>query len=143
MIASLVNQISYRYLKPFLSYRRWNIENRTHTHIRTDTHTSEHQLKISFLDVLDYSEYSDTNISNFFSRKHSFLNEEAKTSFLYMISLFSHTLCPPINKLFLSVTKFSLYIVSFTKVCILTTIKPHCSFTQVIRVDISIFAQSL
>ena len=35
-------------------------------------HTREHknksggQLKIIFLDVLDYSEYSDTNISNFF-----------------------------------------------------------------------------
>ena len=34
-----------------------------HTHIRTDTHTSGSQLKIEFLDVLDYSEYSDTNIS--------------------------------------------------------------------------------
>ena len=34
-------------------------------------------VKITFLDVLDYSEYSDTNISNFFSPKHRFLNEEA------------------------------------------------------------------
>ena len=42
----------------------WNIENRTHT--RTHTHTCRRQLKITFLDVLDYSEYSDTNISNFF-----------------------------------------------------------------------------
>ena len=33
-----------------------------------------------------------------------------KTSFLYMFSLFANTLCPPVNKLFLSVTKFSLYI---------------------------------
>ena len=30
-----------------------------------------------------------------------------------MISLFSNTLCPPVNKLFLSVTKFSLYISSY------------------------------
>ena len=36
----------------------------THTH--THTHTSGRQLKIIFLDVLDYSEYSDTNISIFF-----------------------------------------------------------------------------
>ena len=41
-----------------------------HTHI----HTSGRQLKITFLDVLDYSEYSDTNISNSFSRKRSFLS---------------------------------------------------------------------
>ena len=32
----------------------------------THTHTSGRQLKIKFLEVLDYSEYSDTNISNFF-----------------------------------------------------------------------------
>ena len=31
-----------------------NIENRTHTH--THTHTSGRQLKITFLDILDYSE---------------------------------------------------------------------------------------
>ena len=56
----------------------WNIENRTHMHTRV--HTSGRQLKITFLDVLDYSEYSDANISKFFfSRKHSFLNKEAKT----------------------------------------------------------------
>ena len=35
-----------------------------------------------------------------------------------MISLFINTLCPPVNKLFLSVTKFSLYIppyISFSR----------------------------
>ena len=36
----------------------WNVENWTDTPGR--------QLKITFLDVLDSSEYSDTNISNFF-----------------------------------------------------------------------------
>ena len=41
------------------------------THTRTHTHTSERQLKITFLNVLDYSEYSDTNISNFFWRNPS------------------------------------------------------------------------
>ena len=48
-----------------------NVENRT-------------QLKITFLDVLDYSEYSDTNISKkfFFTKTYSFLNEEAKMIFL-------------------------------------------------------------
>ena len=35
-------------------------------HTRTHTHTSGRQLKITFLDVLDYSEYSDTNISKIF-----------------------------------------------------------------------------
>ena len=35
---------------------------RAHTH----THISERQLKIIFLDVLDYSEYSDANIMTFF-----------------------------------------------------------------------------
>ena len=62
-----------------ISSRLWvigvsNVENRTHTHTRTHahtgtrtrTHTSGRQLKITFLDVLDYSEYSDTNISKFF-----------------------------------------------------------------------------
>ena len=34
----------------------WNIENRTHTH------TSGRQLKMTFLDVCDYSECSETNI---------------------------------------------------------------------------------
>ena len=61
-----------------ISSRLWvigvsNIENRTHTH------TSGRQLKIPFLDILNFSEYSDTNISIFFcSRKHSFLSEEGK-----------------------------------------------------------------
>ena len=40
----------------------WNVENRTLTH----THTSGRQLKIKFLDVLDYFEHFDTNISKFF-----------------------------------------------------------------------------
>ena len=34
--------------------------------LHTHTHTSGHQLKILFFDVLDHSEYADTNISNFF-----------------------------------------------------------------------------
>ena len=80
MIASLAYQILYWYLKPFMSYRgfkRWKSD--TYTHARTHTHTSGRQLKITFLDVLDYSEYSDTNISKKkSSRKHSFLSEEAK-----------------------------------------------------------------
>ena len=38
-------------------------------HTRAHTHTSGRQLKIKFLDVLDYSESSDTNISNFFFTK--------------------------------------------------------------------------
>ena len=37
-----------------------------HTHTHTHTHTSRRQLKITFLDVFDYYEYSDTNISKFF-----------------------------------------------------------------------------
>ena len=40
----------------------WNVENRTHTRTHTHTHTSGHQLKIKFLDVLDYSEYSVPNL---------------------------------------------------------------------------------
>ena len=53
-------------------------------HWKSDTHahTSGRQLKITFLDVLDYSEYSDTNISIFFLRKHSSLNEEPKWSLI-------------------------------------------------------------
>ena len=47
-------------------------------HTRSQTHTSGRQLKMTFLDVLDYSEYSDTNILNCFSQKHSLLTEEAK-----------------------------------------------------------------
>ena len=50
-------------------------------HARTHTYsTSGRQLKITFLDFLDYAEDSDTNISKKkFSRKRSFLSEEAKT----------------------------------------------------------------
>ena len=49
-------------------------------HTRTHTHTSGRQLKIKFLDVLllDYSEYSDNDISKFFFHENSFLSEEAK-----------------------------------------------------------------
>ena len=60
-----------------------NVENRTHTH--THTHTSGRQLKITFIDVSDYFEYSDTNISEKkISRKHSFLSEEAKININYL-----------------------------------------------------------
>ena len=80
MIESLVYQISYRYLKPFMSYRslkHWTSDTHVHSHTRKHTHTSECQRKITFFDVLDYSEYSDIS-RNFFLRKHSFFNEEAK-----------------------------------------------------------------
>ena len=51
----------------------------THTHTRARTQPSGRKLKIIFLEVLDYSEYSDTDISKKkISRKHSFLSEEAK-----------------------------------------------------------------
>ena len=40
----------------------WKLESRARTHI----HTFGHQLKIILLDVLDHSDYSDTNISNIF-----------------------------------------------------------------------------
>ena len=80
MIASLVFEISYRYLKSIMSYwglKRWKSD--THVHTHTHSHTSGRQLKIEFLNVLKYSEYSDTSISKKkISRKHSFLSEEAK-----------------------------------------------------------------
>ena len=58
-LLQMVCQISYRYLEPFMSYlalKCWKSD--THAH----THPSGRQLKITFLDVLDYSEYLDTNI---------------------------------------------------------------------------------
>ena len=62
--ASLVYQFSYPYLQLF----------------ELSGLTSGRRLKITFLDVLDYSECSDTKISTKKknSRKHSFLSEEAK-----------------------------------------------------------------
>ena len=48
-------------------------------HRRTRTHTSGRQLKIKFPDVLDYSEYSDTNDSKFFFHENSFLSEVVKS----------------------------------------------------------------
>ena len=45
--------------------KRWKSDTHTHTH----TYTSGRQLKIKFSDVLDYSEYSDTDISKFFVQK--------------------------------------------------------------------------
>ena len=54
--------MSYRGLK------RWKSDTQAHTrtHTHTHTHTSRRQIKITFLDILDYSEHSDTNISIFF-----------------------------------------------------------------------------
>ena len=44
----------------------------TYAHTYTHIHTSGRQLKIIILDILDHSEYSDTNISNLYlPRKHS------------------------------------------------------------------------
>ena len=68
-----------------MSYRGFKLwKSDTYTHTRTHTHTSGRQLKITFLDVLDYSEYSDTtyyDISNFFFfHENSFLNEETNLS---------------------------------------------------------------
>ena len=51
--------ILYRYLKLFMSYRvlkLWKSDTDAHTH------KSGRQLKITFLDILEYSEYSETNI---------------------------------------------------------------------------------
>ena len=59
MTASLVYHSSYRYLKPFMIYRalkRWKSDTQAHTD------TSGRQIKITYLDVLDYSGYLDTNI---------------------------------------------------------------------------------
>ena len=43
-----------------------NSQIRYNTHTHTRAHASRRQLKITFLDVLDYSEFADTNISNLF-----------------------------------------------------------------------------
>ena len=52
------------------------VENRTRKH--THTHTSGRQPNITFLDILDYSEYFDTNNTIFFY-ENSFLSEKAKS----------------------------------------------------------------
>ena len=68
----LISQAVYE-LSGFQTFKIGHIQTYAHTH------TSGRQLKITFLDVLDYSEYSDTNISKKkFSRKRNFLSEEAK-----------------------------------------------------------------
>ena len=66
--ASLLYQISTQYLKPFINYSGIVVN----TYIRT---LAKNHISRRFR---PYSEYSDTNISNFFSRKHSFRSEEAK-----------------------------------------------------------------
>ena len=62
----------------YRGFKRWKSDAHAHTH----THTSGRQLKIMFLDVVDYSEYYDTNISNFVFYENNFLSEEAKLNFL-------------------------------------------------------------
>ena len=47
------------------------------------THTSGRQLKIIFLDVLDHSEYSDTNISIFFHENIASLVRKQKKGMRY------------------------------------------------------------
>ena len=70
--------MSYRGLKSLKSV----------TYTRTNTHTSGRQLKIIFIGVLEYYEYSDTNIANFFfPRKHSFISEEAKVMKVRTLSI--------------------------------------------------------
>ena len=61
-----------------MSYRGLKIrEKRTHVHtLRTRTYIKTPE-KITFLDALDYSEYSEINISKFFPRKDSFFSKEA------------------------------------------------------------------
>ena len=59
-------------------------------HTRTHTHTSGRQLKIKFLDVLDYSEYSDTNISKFFFHKKTFSVTKQKQSKLQIDCILVH-----------------------------------------------------
>ena len=54
----------------------WEVSNRAHTHIHLYTKNT-HTLEITFLVVSNYSEYSDTEISNFFY-ENSFFNEPAK-----------------------------------------------------------------
>ena len=59
----------------YRGFKRWKSDTRT----RTRTHASGRQVKITFLDVLDYSEYSDTNISKKKKfHENSFLSKEAK-----------------------------------------------------------------
>ena len=68
MTASLVYQIS-----GFETLKIGRIHTHTHTH-----DTSGRQLKITFLDVLDYSECSDTNISkkNFITKTASSVKKQ-------------------------------------------------------------------
>ena len=76
--ASMEYQIWTRYLKPFMCYsglKSWKSS--------AHTHASGRQLKIIFLSVLDYSEYSDTNISISFSTKtaSSVIQTKIKSTF--------------------------------------------------------------
>ena len=73
--------MSYRGLK------RWKSD--THGNTHTHTHTSALQLKITFFDVLDYSEYSDTNISKkkIFHENIAFLVR--KQNYVILVFLFS------------------------------------------------------
>ena len=54
-------------------------------HTRAHTYTFRRQLKITFLDILDYFEYLN-DLEFFFSWKPSFLSEEAKWSLKTMIN---------------------------------------------------------
>ena len=121
MIASLAYQISYRYLKPFMSYRgfkRWKSDTYTHTHTHTPIHTSGRQLKITSLDVLDYSEYSDANSSKFFFfheniassvRKQNYLNFQLK-----ILQLLKNFKKPRIFKSqYIKIFEFQVFEVSF------------------------------
>ena len=62
----------------FFKYLAKSFRNLTRTRTHARTYTLRRQLKITFLDVLYYSELSDTNISIFFSRQHIFVSKEAK-----------------------------------------------------------------
>ena len=75
--------MSYRGLK------RWKSDTHAHTHTRAHTHTSGRQLKIIFLDVLDYSEYSDTDISNFFFFHVNIASSVKKQNFEILVSEYS------------------------------------------------------
>ena len=58
---------------------------------------------------------------------------KSKTSFFYMISLFANTLCPPVDQLFLSVTKIS---ISFSPYIFFSGLVPMTYVLPLLRVPL-------
>ena len=73
----------------YRGFKRWKSDTYTHTYTHTHSHTptSGRQQKITFLDVLDYSEYSDTISKKIFFTKTASSARKQNVTLIWLVYL--------------------------------------------------------